>query len=410
MASLHPTLRIEQSIAAALDRLASGGIRGMTLRDVAADAGMPLGGLVSHFPSKDRLLAATFAEALRHEAARLDAVTAAARRLDPGGSGVADLLWTLCQPGSEGERALQLVLGELLLQAPNLPYLRPLLGQRLEARRAMVRLLAARPGAEDAADIVALILMAEELFAPACAHAPEWRIVAAHGFRDTGAALGLWPAGDAATHRAAARFHADPEPGPDMAPGSDVRARIVSAAAAIVEELGVGAVTNRAVAERAGCSLAATTYHFATVSDLLVAGVLEVFARTRRAAGGTGRLDGGAESVVRWIAGRHAPEAAERVGTRGMAEIALAAARGQISADLGLLIRRQRGTITHARLEARGLAPSRGRTAAAAQWFAGVYLACAGFPDAESLFDFDAQALLVGERLFGLPIGGHVSG
>lgn len=409
MASQRPRTRAdtEQAIAAALGRLAKNGVRGMALRDVAADAGMPLSRLVTRYPSKDRLLADVFDAVLEQERARLASILATAKHLGLHGVAAGDLLWTLCQPGSDRERELQLALGELLLQAPQLPFLRPILGRWLEARRATVRALIARPGQDNAADALTLMLVAEELFAPACAAHPEWRVVTMHGFLDAGAALGVWEAMPAAcTMAAAERFHADPDSEPEaVAAGpQDARARIVAAAAALVEEQGVSAVTNRAVAQRAQCSVAATTYHFATVTDLLMAGVLMVFARTRSAASGAGRLDGGPESVVRWIAGRHAPNAAERVGTRGMAEIAIAAARGQIPPDLGLEIRRQRGTITHARLEARGLQPGRCRTAAAAQWFAGVYLACAGFQDSEELFDFDAQAMLVGERLFGLPL------
>ncbi|WP_188113293.1 TetR/AcrR family transcriptional regulator [Nocardioides humilatus] len=52
--------------------------------------------------------------------------------------------------------------------------------------------------------------------------------------------------------------------------GRRTREAIVEATIALLREDGAAAVTHRAVAARAGTSLAATTYHFATLDDLLV--------------------------------------------------------------------------------------------------------------------------------------------
>jgi len=52
--------------------------------------------------------------------------------------------------------------------------------------------------------------------------------------------------------------------------GARTREAIVDATIALIREQGAAAVTHRAVATRAGTSLAATTYHFATLDDLLV--------------------------------------------------------------------------------------------------------------------------------------------
>src|SRR3954451_18472901 len=48
------------------------------------------------------------------------------------------------------------------------------------------------------------------------------------------------------------------------------RERIAEAAIAVVAERGVEGVTHRAVAAAAGVPLGSTTYHFATLDDLLV--------------------------------------------------------------------------------------------------------------------------------------------
>lgn len=55
-----------------------------------------------------------------------------------------------------------------------------------------------------------------------------------------------------------------------VARGVRTRDAIVEATIALLREDGAAAVTHRAVAARAGTSLAATTYHFATLDDLLV--------------------------------------------------------------------------------------------------------------------------------------------
>jgi TetR/AcrR family transcriptional regulator, regulator of biofilm formation and stress response len=51
------------------------------------------------------------------------------------------------------------------------------------------------------------------------------------------------------------------------------RDRIADAALAIAMDQGVGAVSHRAVAERSGVPLGSTTYHFASLDDLLVTAV-----------------------------------------------------------------------------------------------------------------------------------------
>ena len=55
-----------------------------------------------------------------------------------------------------------------------------------------------------------------------------------------------------------------------VARGRKTREAIIEATIAILRESGAAAVSHRAVAKRAGTSLAATTYHFATLDDLLV--------------------------------------------------------------------------------------------------------------------------------------------
>ena len=55
--------------------------------------------------------------------------------------------------------------------------------------------------------------------------------------------------------------------------GEQRRSALVAAAAGLLLERGFGGVSHRAVAARAGVALAATTYYFSSLDDLLLAGV-----------------------------------------------------------------------------------------------------------------------------------------
>ncbi|TMR09130.1 TetR/AcrR family transcriptional regulator [Nonomuraea turkmeniaca] len=60
-------------------------------------------------------------------------------------------------------------------------------------------------------------------------------------------------------------------PNPAAARGQETRQRLLDAAVALVPELGWGGVTTRVVAERAGVAPGVVHYHFASVTDLLIA-------------------------------------------------------------------------------------------------------------------------------------------
>lgn len=62
-------------------------------------------------------------------------------------------------------------------------------------------------------------------------------------------------------------------PGKQTEKGGRRRAQLVAAAAALLAEGGFDAVRHRAVAERAGLPLAATTYYFSSLDDLVAAGL-----------------------------------------------------------------------------------------------------------------------------------------
>ncbi|MAT93693.1 MAG: hypothetical protein CME59_13930 [Halioglobus sp.] len=59
-------------------------------------------------------------------------------------------------------------------------------------------------------------------------------------------------------------------PGSRAAARASTRARMLDAALAIIIEEGIRAVRHRAVAKRAGVSLGSTTYHFASIEELII--------------------------------------------------------------------------------------------------------------------------------------------
>ncbi|WP_159622863.1 TetR/AcrR family transcriptional regulator [Ruania rhizosphaerae] len=61
--------------------------------------------------------------------------------------------------------------------------------------------------------------------------------------------------------------------------GRQRHSQLVQAAVGLLLEQGPGALTHRAVAARAGCSLSATTYYFASLTDLAAAAGTEVVGR-----------------------------------------------------------------------------------------------------------------------------------
>lgn len=75
--------------------------------------------------------------------------------------------------------------------------------------------------------------------------------------------------------------------------GQRTRQAILDAAIDLLRLEGVGALTHRAVATRAGTSLAATTYHFDTLDDLLVAAFRQLTERT------VGQVTAYADAVLR---------------------------------------------------------------------------------------------------------------
>ncbi|MDX3231007.1 TetR/AcrR family transcriptional regulator [Streptomyces sp. ME19-01-6] len=83
------------------------------------------------------------------------------------------------------------------------------------------------------------------------------------------------------------------------------RQRIIDAAVAVVRERGIAGLSHRAVAAAADVPLGSTTYHFATLDDLLVAALRQInaewLADVERWAEGVDPAAAPADELARWL-------------------------------------------------------------------------------------------------------------
>lgn len=113
--------------------------------------------------------------------------------------------------------------------------------------------------------------------------------------------------------------------------GGARRAALVDAAAALVAAQGFGAVSHRAVAARARFPLAATTYYFSSLDDLLVQAVDQLAGQyVEQASATVGRLPSrpvGAAAAARRVVDVVLPPEADAAALLGLYERYLQAAR-----------------------------------------------------------------------------------
>lgn len=401
----------ERIVQEAIALIAVAGIRGATLRDVAARCGASVASIAYLFGNKDGLIAECFARVVERDRDRLARIAAEGEAMAVTPALAGAFLWPLCEEACGSRRVDMLVLIELWLAAPSNPRFAEICHGWLRTRRDAFRGFADLFGAEQiACDILGLHLLSESSFAVSCHDSAAYRLLARASFLEAAARLTGVSGAETLLDLAplAGRFFADPETGRQRegarpaGRGAESRARMIDAAASIIEEEGLAAVTNRAVAERTGVSLALTTYHFKSVTELAFAGILRVFEKVNAGfAHGPGTTPSLATMLAR-IRSRSQPSGVERLRSRGMAEISLAAAREAALEPLGLAMRRQRGTITHASLGQAGREITRTRAASHALWASAAFLTTAAIGDSDSLYDFEAQARLAGARLLNI--------
>jgi AcrR family transcriptional regulator len=390
--------------------LAEVGVRGATLRKIGARSGVNFARLATPHGGKDQLLAACFSDVVERDLKQLAAIVEEFARVEVGNP--APFLWALCEDAGGARRADNLVLTELLL-ASTRPELNGIFRDWLTRRHKIMRSMAVACDMDPVAlDVLGLIVLMECAFAVSNYRSVTYRFLANLGVREALARLSgrtlVIDQAEVAQHSANYFIdYAAPQPAKragDNGAAADGRSRIVEAAAAIIQEEGVDQLTNRAIAKRAGVSLALTTYHFPSINELVVAGlrrVVEVLAASLEPDVTRDQI----RAVM--LADRRNPAGASenlvRVH-RGWLQISLMAARSPREERLGYLMRRQVGLRAFAGVdeEKRGTSVSRTAAASYALWSGGAYLVARAFPLDEQPFDFAAQAQLAARCLLGI--------
>jgi AcrR family transcriptional regulator len=149
-------------VAAAFQRIATGGFEGLRTRDVAADVGVNIATLHYYFPTKEALIRSVIGQAMQRFAETLPA----------SGSAVEQLRGHLCAVCAllKGDHQLWAVMGELVLRAPRDAALGEIMRQMDTHWHRTLRDLIARAiaegsidptlAAEDADDLAALVIVA----------------------------------------------------------------------------------------------------------------------------------------------------------------------------------------------------------------------------------------------------------
>ncbi|MDE1150687.1 MAG: TetR family transcriptional regulator [Azospirillaceae bacterium] len=323
--------------------LAQGGLKALSVRNLAAAAGLSTSAVPYHLGDKDSLTQTVFLAA----ADRDRRAWAAFRDTLGDGAlpafGLADALiaHTLNPPADRA--TIELVWYELIHQARHTPALRPILADWFEERRNNHRDLFALAGLpHHVADIVLHYLVGDQLTV-------------------------LVPGGTAGFALAileALRHLCDPVDGPPslwhgrlrppstsdmvMEPAGETEQRIIAAAVATIIDQGVASVTHRAVAHRADVSLSSTTYYFRSRGDIIRRAFQSIHGELRREVPELDRKPPALPDFLRAAANNMlTPVEGGRIAGRNtihaMADFALECCRDPSLAPLYLAFRQSRG-------------------------------------------------------------------
>lgn len=265
-------------IEAGFDLLHEGGWPGFSLRAAAEAIGLA-GSAASHrFGDRAGLVAALCAAAIEREAVQIDAFLPDFRAEHDEELAVALYQW-LVQRARENRRQTR-TCAELLLASRR----DPAMSQFGRQWRALVRGLIGRlaPGLAPAASAqLAAFLAAELPFWLLLVEDAEFRVISQEAVSRAVALASGSPAPLPTIWLLRGLAAQDPRR-PMQAAGT--KRRIIEAAAQVLVDGGVQALTHREVAKRSNASLSSLTYHFASLDDLIRQGFQWLFAVGRAAA------------------------------------------------------------------------------------------------------------------------------
>lgn len=276
----HPSSKgsasIDKLVAAGLALLGETGHGGVTVRAVAARAGFSVAAVQHHFPSKERLLAAVYAQALAEDADAAVALTHALGTQAADSAAALRVLGGLLAINCGAAAARTAARNEALLGAARRRIPQRLV-RRWRARRqaGLATLLTGlTPQPRAAARTVLELLVGIELVSLGCRTHPLTPQLNAEVLGYVLAAT----LGDARAHSpgwlepiVAEAVRQERERRAAAPTGRDrgARAKVLDAAARVLCEQGASALNHRSVARQAETALSVVTYHFRTKADLL---------------------------------------------------------------------------------------------------------------------------------------------
>lgn len=325
---------------AARARIATNGIRGLSLRSVAQDAGTSLGSLNYRIGDKAALVAHLVEEERLERQAVHAAWLARVAGLDLGVPAVlAAIITAYLDQAATVRRDAALTGCELLLEAGLDPAGYPGIADLLKEEEdfwsgALVRRHEARAAVFGRA--IACYCRDELPFSIAAGHDPDYRLLRAATIGRL--AAGLAGRGDGLslhfeTLVAACGISPATAPLPVDLPAGSKKAELARYIADVIVDQGAASVTHRLVAAQAGVPNSSVAHHFRTRDDLLDAGMEALILEMRRELNGAGE-----------------PDSARRYGPaviRTTHSIALAAARDQAMVPFALDMRRRRAENVH---------------------------------------------------------------
>ncbi|WP_044559068.1 TetR/AcrR family transcriptional regulator [Azospirillum sp. B4] len=244
--------------------LAQGGLKALSVRNLAAAAGLSTSAVPYHLGDKDSLTHTVFGAAMER-----DREAWRRFRVSLGDEGLpvfalADALVAQALALSARQGTIELVWYELIHQARHTPALRPILARWYEERRGRHRDLFALAGLPThVADLMTHYLVGDHSTLLVAGGASGFALSVVENIRH----LCDPEDGRAALWHDRLRRPAGQDDGLDQA--GETEQRIVAAAVATIIDQGVAAVTHRAVAQRAGVSLSSTTYYFRSRGDII---------------------------------------------------------------------------------------------------------------------------------------------
>jgi AcrR family transcriptional regulator len=267
---------VEKLVAAGVALLGTTGHDGVTIRAVAAQAGFSVAAVQHHFPSKERLLNAVYAQALQQDVAAAQALEQLLGAPPNDESGVLRILDGALAISCGAAAARTAARNEALLGIARQhgPYrlVQHWRGHRQAGLARLLGTLCAEPRA--AARMLLELLLGLELLSLGCREHPltpqlNGEVLSYGLSAALGRARDHCP--DWLEHAVSTAVREQREALAAAPVGRDrgARARILDAAAQLLCERGATALNHRSAAQQAGLAVSVVSYHFRTKSDLL---------------------------------------------------------------------------------------------------------------------------------------------